>query len=72
MRATRSSAGRFGSNSPLMVISLGKTQAYSKRQSPVLSQVFMHLVSAVRLGMKRHSTQAPSGQVSGSHEKTVQ
>ena len=32
----------------------------------------MHQVSAVRLGMKRHSTHAPSGQVSGSHENTVQ
>jgi hypothetical protein len=32
----------------------------------------MHQVSAVRLGMKRHSTQAPSGQVSASQAKIVQ
>ena len=61
-----------GSNPPLIVISFGNTHEYSARQFPLLSQVFMHHVSAVRLGMKRHSTHAPSGQVSGSHEKTVQ
>jgi len=73
MRATRSSAGKLGSNSPVVVMSFGRTQEYSIRpQSPALLQVFMHQVSAVRLGMKRHSTHAPSGQVSASHEKTVQ
>jgi hypothetical protein len=54
------------------VICAGNTQEYSFLQLPELLQIFMHQVSAVRLGMYRHSTQAPWGQVSGSHEKTVQ
>jgi len=59
--------------SPFCVMFSGSTQLYSeRRQSRVSSQVFMHQVSAVRLGMKRHSTQAPSGQVSASQAKIVQ
>jgi hypothetical protein len=70
MRATSSPPSSL--NPPLAVICLGNTQEYALRQFPLSLQVFMHQVSAVRLGTKRHSTQAPSGQVSGSQEKTVQ
>lgn len=74
MRATRSSTGSaVGLKPPLCVMFSGNTQLYSPRLQLVLgSQVFMHQVSAVRLGTNRHSTQAPSGQVSASQAKTVQ
>ncbi len=57
---------------PFAVIWLGNTHVYCARQSMVSLQVFIHQVCAVRLGVKRHSTQAPWGQVSGSQAKTVQ